>query len=342
MSRVFCAALLCVSFISSVCAADEVYLVNGDRITGKVTTLADNKLTVESDMAGKLVIDLNNVTTFKTNEPIEVQLKDGTAFKKQISKAETGRFAVEGDQTLKSQDFNVASIVVINPPPKEEPKWHGDISGAVVSVHGNTKSLSETFSAALHRRSAIDRTLLSFDYYYQEQEEEETEETETTQDQWKARGRYDYFFTKKLYGFLDTRYEKDRIAELDRRVLVGAGAGYQWVESEPFNFSTDAGIAARYEAYDNDTDSSSQLTAQLGYHLDKKLTKTLTFINDLTYYPAFEKVSDYYLTTTAELRAQLTEIIFANFKVVFDYDATPAEGQGNTDVKYILGVGVKF
>ena len=120
------------------------------------------------------------------------------------------------------------------------------------------------------------------------------------------------------------------------------GAGYQWVESEPFNFSTDAGVATRYESYYNDTDSSSQMTAQLGYHLDKKLNKTLTFINDLTYYPAFEKFSDYYLTTTAELRAQLTEIMFANFKVVFDYDATPAEGKGNTDVKYILGVGVKF
>ena len=153
---------------------------------------------------------------------------------------------------------------------------------------------------------------------------------------------WDFGFTKKLYGFLDTRYERDRIAELQRRVLIGVGAGYQWIESEPFNFSTDAGIATRYESYYNDTDSSSQLTAQLGYHLDKKLAKNLTFINDLTYYPAFEKFSDYYLTTTAELRAQLTEIIFANFKVVFDYDATPAEGQGNTDVKYILGVGVKF
>ena len=158
-----------------------------------------------------------------------------------------------------------------------------------MSTHGNTNSLSESFSAALHRRSDIDRTLLSFDYYYQEQEDKDTGETETTQDQWKARGRYDYFFSKKLYGFVDTRYERDAVAELQRRVLIGAGVGYQWVESEPFNFSTDAGIAARYESYYNDTDSSSQLTAQLGYHLDKKLTKTLTFINDLTYYPALKR-----------------------------------------------------
>jgi putative salt-induced outer membrane protein YdiY len=342
MFKTFAFIAVCMICCTAQLIADEVYLVNGDRITGKVTTLADNKLTVESDMAGKLVIDLNNVTTFNTNAPVEIQLKDGTSFKKQISKAETGRFAIENDQTLKSQDFNVASIVVINPPPKEEPKWHGDISGALISTHGNSKNLAESFSAALTRRSAIDRTLLSFDYYYQKQEDKDTGESEKTQDQWKARGKYDYFFGKKLYGFIDTRYERDAIAELQRRVLIGAGAGYQWVESEPFNFSTDAGIATRYESYYNDTDSSSQMTAQFGYHLDKKLAKNLTFINDLTYYPAFEKFSDYYLTTTAELRAQVTEVIFTNFKVVFDYDATPAEGQGNTDVKYILGVGVKF
>jgi hypothetical protein len=34
--------------------------------------------------------------------------------------------------------------------------------------------------------------------------------------------------------------------------------------------------------------------------------------------------------------------MFANFKVIFDYDATPAEGAGNTDVKYMLGVGWSF
>ena len=49
-----------------------------------------------------------------------------------------------------------------------------------------------------------------------------TGEKEVTQDQWKARGEYDYFFSKKLFGFIDGRYEKDRIAELERRVVVGA------------------------------------------------------------------------------------------------------------------------
>ncbi len=333
------AACICLFIFTSPLFGDEVYLVNGDRITGKVTSLADGKMTLESDLAGKLTIDLKSVSTFKTNEPIEVQLQDGTTFKKPISKSENGRFAIGNDETLKTQDFNVMSIAAIN---KEKPKWHGEIAGALISTHGNTKNLSENFTASMIKRGENDRTMLNFEYYYAKQRDDETDEMEKTQDQWKARGKYDYFFSKKCYGFIDTRYERDAIAELQRRVLIGAGAGYQWVETPAFNFSTDAGIAARFESYYNDTDSSSQMTAQLGYHFDKKLCKTVTFFHDLTYYPAFEKFSDYFLSTTAELRAMVTETIFTNFKVAFDYDATPAEGQGNTDVKYILGVGYKF
>ena len=66
------------------------------------------------------------------------------------------------------------------------------------------------------------------------------------------------------------------------------------------------------------------------------------FLHDLTYYPALSKFSDYYLTTTAELRASLTKSMFANFKVIFNYDATPAAGRSSTDVKYIFGAGMTF
>ena len=45
------------------------------------------------------------------------------------------------------------------------------------------------------------------------------------------------------------------------------------------------------------------------------------------------------MTTTAELRASLTKSMFANLKIIFNYDESPADGQGSTDLKYLLGVG---
>ncbi|MHC4105002.1 MAG: DUF481 domain-containing protein, partial [Planctomycetota bacterium] len=54
------------------------------------------------------------------------------------------------------------------------------------------------------------------------------------------------------------------------------------------------------------------------------------------------KFSDYYLTSTGEIRAHFTDRMFTNFKAIFDYDSTPAIGAGNTDVKYIWGIGWSF
>jgi hypothetical protein len=34
--------------------------------------------------------------------------------------------------------------------------------------------------------------------------------------------------------------------------------------------------------------------------------------------------------------------MFASFKTIFNFDATPAAGRGSTDVKYVLGVGMTF
>jgi len=132
------------------------------------------------------------------------------------------------------------------------------------------------------------------------------------------------------------------VADLERRVIIGGGAGYQWIESPEMNFSTEFGMASLYEKYDNQGSGNSELSLQLGYHFDKMLTKSISFTNDTTYYPSTENFSDYFLTTTAGIRADFTERMFATFKAIFNYDVTPAAGAHSTDVKYFLGVGYRF
>jgi putative salt-induced outer membrane protein YdiY len=197
-------------------------------------------------------------------------------------------------------------------------------------------------SANATKRTEQDRTTVSADYAKGQQEDLDTGETVTIEDWWRAKAKYDYFFSKKAYGYLDGRYEKDAVAALDRRVIVGVGGGYQWIESENMNFSTEFGLASLYEKYDNQTDSNSELSFQVGYNFDKKLRKNIKFTHDLTYYPAIDKFSDYYLTSTAGIRADFTEKIFMTLKAIFNYDATPAIDRGSTDTKYFLGLGYRF
>ena len=322
--------------------ADELHLKNGDRLTGKIVRLVDGKLLFLSDVAGETTVDQSNIETFNSAGPIEVHFKDGTSIRQKVSSAAAGQFAVEGSEALKAQEFAVDDIVSINPPAKPIPKWTGDISAGLTSTHGNTKTETISASANFMKRTENDRTTINTDYAKGEQEDKDTGQTETIEDWWRAKGKYDYFLSKKLYAYVDGRYEKDAVAELDRRMIIGGGAGYQWIESPDMNFSTELGLASLYEKFDNQTDSNSEISVQLGYHFDKKLTRAIGFTHDLTYYPSIDKFSDYFLTSTAGIRADFTERMFLTFKTIFNYDVTPAIGAHSTDVKYFLGLGYRF
>jgi len=335
------ALLFFVVFIPAI-YADEVFFKNGDRLTGKIEQLVDGKLVFKSDLTGTVTIDISNIQTLSSDAPIKVHLKDGTLLNQKVLKADPNRFAIEGTEALKAQEFELAAISAINPPTEPKPKWTGNISAGLTSTHGNTRAETISASVNLTKRTEKDRTQVSADYARGRQKDPDTGEMKTTEDWWRTKGKYDYFFTKKLYGYMDGRYEKDAIAQLDRRVIVGSGCGYQWIESEDMNFSTEVGLASLYEKFDNQTSSNSEISVQAGYNLDKQLMEKVKFIHNLTWYPSIEKFSDYYLTSTAEIRAYFTATMFTNFKVIFDYDTTPAIGAGNTDVKYILGIGYSF
>ena len=342
MCRRILVLIFCLFFCVQSIQADEIIFTNGDHLTGKIIHLVEGKMLFKSDVIGDVPIDISKIKTFSTDAPIAVHLKDETVLLQKIVNAEPGKFGIEGAGTVKAQDFELASISSINPPVKPLPKWTGNISVGVTSTHGNTKSQSMSGSFNISKRTHNDRTTVSMDYAKTKQEDKVTGVDEVTEDWWRSKGKYDYFFTKKLFGFVDGRYEKDAIAELDRRMIIGGGAGYQWIESEDLSFSTEFGMASLYEKFDNQTDSNSEISMQAGYNFDKTLMKNVKFIHDLTYYPSTGSFSDYYLTSTGEIRTNLTSSMFASFKAIFNYDATPAIGSGKTDTKYLLGIGYNF
>jgi putative salt-induced outer membrane protein YdiY len=342
MARILRSVALCIFLFVTVAQADQVYLNNGDRLTGTLDRLTDGKLVFEADTAGEVTIPLTDVQTLSTTEAVEVHLKDGTVLNQPIMAAEAGTFAIDTATALQAQSFQLENLASINPPAKPKPKWTGSLSAGFTATSGNTSTEAINASFSVARRSEKDRTTASADYARGKQEDPDTGEDRTTEDWWRAKAQYDYFFSKKFFGFVNGSYEKDAIADLDRRVVVGGGAGYQWIESQKTNFSTSLGLASLYEKFEDETDSNSELSAQAGYNFDHQLTDSVKFLHDLTYYPSLEQFSDYYLTTTAEIRASFTKSMFANFKTIFNYDASPAQGRSSTDVKYIFGVGMTF
>ncbi len=336
--RILTCALAVALALAGRAAADEILFLNGDRLTGKIVSADGGKLTIKTDTAGEVTVDLAKVKTFSTDEPIVIKSGDTTLSSK-VTAGPDGSVQVVPVAGGTPQVIALKDVAKINPPPV---KWTGSIVGNALITTGNSQTENFGLSVNAVRRSEIDRITLGAAYYYGRQEIKGTDKQETTIDNWFVFGKYDYFLTKKLYLYGGVRVEQDNIADLDLRLTIGGGAGYQWFETPTFNFNTEAGLAWVYENFKNGG-TDDHVAARLAYHVDWTPVKPLKLFNNVEYLPNItDWFGDYNLNVDAGLRATVYEGFFAEAKIELRYDSTPAPGAKKEDVRYLFGVGWQF
>ncbi len=342
MSRMMRASALAVAVsitLGTMAFGGEVVFKNGDRLTGKVTQLDGGKLVIESAVAGKVTVDIGNVATFSTDEPVEIQLKDGSTLKQQVAPAEAGQIATSGG-AVAPQTVPLEQVAAINPP-KPEIKWTGSIRAGAEFARGNTDTDQVNIEADAVRRGIDDRILLAGQYLLGRTEDPDTGEKQTTTDNWTASAKYDYFLSKKLYFFGLVKAERDNIADLELRLSPSVGLGYQWVEGPVWNFNTEAGLGWVYESFEDDQDNE-YVAARFAYHYDRVLRENVKFVHNFEYLPSVEDPSEFNLNADAGVRVAMSDQLFLEFKVQVKHDSEPAEDAEKTDVRYIANVGWNF
>src|SRR5688572_2033651 len=325
-------------FLLNTTHADEVQFINGDRLTGKIKSAAEGKLTITTEVAGDVTVELAKVKTFSTTTPIELQLKDRTTLKTTVTAGQQGTIQPAAAGASAAQPIAFAQIKAINPPPV---RWTGSIStnGLLTRGNSNTESIGVTIDAS--RRAENDRISINAGYLYGRQESPDTGEDTTTTDNWFVFGKYDYFFSKRFYGFASARVERDRIAALNLRFTPSIGAGYQWIERPDINFLTEGGLAWVYEDFETNG-SDDHLALRLAYRFNKKLNDKANFFHNLEYLPSLEDISDFNVNADAGVRVTLMKNMFTEFKLEFRHDAEPAPEASENDLRYLLGVGWAF
>lgn len=316
--------------------ADEVFFKNGDRLSGTIETYDGAKLSISSTVAGKVSVELKDVKTFSTDHPVDVTLSDGTTVHRQISAGPDGQIALVPPAGAPST-VPLASVSKINLPVK----WTGSITIGGLIARGNTNT--DSFNAAAHaeRRTEQDRIILDGGYLFGREHIKGIPGKHETANDLFGTGEYDYFFTKKFYGYGNVRAEHDTIAGLALRLSPGVGVGYQWFETPALNFNTEGGAGLLYRKYSHDGDMTSA-TARLAYHLKVKFNDRVTGFHNFEYLPGLDQIGDYFFDTDAGIRASISERMFTEFKLDYRYDSRPAPGRGSSDIRYILGVGWNF
>ena len=339
MNRAMVVAWVVCLCIFSSAFADEIQFINGDRLTGKIKSAADGKMVISTDVAGDVTVDMAKVKTFTTTEPIEMHVGEKNVLKTTVKEGQqSGTVEAAAAGGAPGGAVAIKDIKTINPPPV---KWTGAIgvNGLMTRGNSNTENLGISIDAV--RRAEQDRITFGAGYLYGRQKDPDTNVRSTTTDNWFVFGKYDYFFSKKFYGFASTRIERDRIAELKLRAAPAGGVGYQWIEKADMHFFTEGGLAWVYEDFEN-ADSDDHFALRLAYHFDKKFNDKVNFFHNLVYLPSIEDASDFNIGADAGVRVTMTRNMFTEFKMEWRFDNEPAPGAADNDLRYILGVGWAF
>ena len=371
-------------FLLVVCgtvSADEVIFENGERLIGTFQKVEGKKLIFKSEIAGELSIDISKIKDIYSEKPLEIVLEDGTLLTGKTIQREEDTFSVQEEKGEEGQTFVKADLYEIYPSPRPRVKWSGNISAGFKSSHGSSFSEDTNVDWSFRLRTKKQRFRQSGWLVVERSEDSDGDEI-TTEENFTVLASYDYFFTKKVYGYWSERFKKDHIDDLDYRITSTWGGGYQWKETENLEFSTFAGLGYLQEKYTSrianpayegteprgiagfkyvqgrytgrlpfqvtekkwlkDISRKNDLILQSGYHFEWKPFRKIHYLSNLTYNPSVNDWGDYNLTHDSEVRAPIINKIYASFKFVFDYDSDPGEDSSSTDTDYILGLGWNF
>jgi len=322
--------------------ADKVILENGDTLTGTVEKMMDGKLSFKTDYAGVIEIQMGKIKQIITDNPVEVHLTNGEVVKGKVEPVEEGKLAVEPSPDRGATTVEIQSIASINPPPKELPKWHGSIAAGGYLQSGNTDRAGGSFSAEAVRRTENDRFKFRYLFNYAQ------ENGETTARNNYGNIAYDYFFTKKFFGFVGIELLNDKFSDTKLRTFVGPGIGYQLWDDPVKSLLFDAGVSYfnwdRYQGQD-----TSGISARLGFDFRYNIFKWLSFTDRYVFYPTIGSGGIYFWRNEAALNVPLGEIPSLgggrwSLKLgnILDYNSDPAPGFKRLDVQWIGALQPSF
>ncbi len=328
-------SLLTALCLGAAAHADTVVMQNGDRLTGTIDSIAGGRVVLATEYAGRIPIKLDQVAELISDEAFDVRT-DGTKV--------NGKFdVVDGVQSLVTDEGAVPlELAVVDTAgqnklsmPSLGSEWtsRADLSAILSNGNSDTESYNTLIESVLKREEVQHSlsVLLS----------NEKAEEERTKDQLDIDYGYKRFVSEKWYASGNAEYFQDRLKDIDHRITLGAGMGYQFWDDSFGALSSD--LSANYVREDLDGETESNPAIRWGLDYKRYLfAKKVEFFHkqSVLYIPDSDRGE--VLESSTGLRYALNDRIDTTARVDVNHETEPPEGASKTDVTYTLGVGIKF
>lgn len=327
--------------------ADQVTLKNGDRVTGKIVKKDGSSLTFKSDVFGAITIPWDQVTEVASDEQLFVVLPDGKVIQGKLATSEqklvvttaTSKEAVLLVETPTIRDASQEKEYERLQHPGFFQLWAGyvDFGASLARGNANTTTLTTMMKAA--RSTRTDKTTAYFNQIYGAADLDGA--YHTTAQAMRGGWAYDRNLNPRLFLNLFNDYENDRFADLDLRVVVGGGLGFNAIKTERTSLSLLGGGDYSHEKYSTpETRNSGEIYWGNGwsYHLSKIVAFNQTFrmFNNLT------DTGEYRINFDVGMVTTLNKWLAWQLTYSDRYQSNPTGGLKKNDVLFTTGVRLTF
>lgn len=318
--------------------ADTVITASGDTLHGRITGMRDGELVIEAPYA-EVTIGWDQIRSVETDGSAVVTLRDGTKIIGTITAGEDGRLSILPDDAAGPVVFEPGAVTKIHPGDTPEPtlKTSGFVNIGLRATDGNTDSESYFGAGEFVARTESNRYTLGASAIYAE------EDGDTSANEKRAYARYDHFVSKRWYINTNMSFLRDEFKDLRLRSTLGAGMGFQALETEDTNLAVELGGSYIREDY-KDADDDSSVAARWALDFSQELLDdgVTLFHNHELLQGVGEDNALFLAYTRTGVRFPLTEGLNGTAQVNYDYDDNPQGDNAYADTTYLFTLGYTF
>jgi putative salt-induced outer membrane protein YdiY len=312
---------------------DVLVLKNGDRISGEINRIWDGEISIEPEYSDEFDIDLIAVDHIISDREFEIELEDGREVV-----ATMGGVDASGQQVLdvgsEAIAIELADFLEVDEP-EDYYDWgvNADISADLNK--GNTESANSKLRADAMFKHGDHRHTGEATYFREEVANIKTKEQDL------FRYSYNWLFRDPWFLAGNLSFERDPIIELTSRVIASAGLGRDIWNTPRRGLSFNLGVGAQEEDIGNMKQSNGVATWALQFRYDLFNGDLELFHNHNINSNISGRTNTSYRTTTG-LRYEITDLLYANFSIDYDYETDPVPGILSEDITVLFGFGAEF
>ncbi len=284
--------------------ADEVYLKNGDKVTGKILQNDADRLIIKTDALGTLTIAKQYVDKSLTDEEkqlatLQQQMQEEKVAQRWVKKVSMG-YNQTGGNSRTTSDHSEVSLT-------------RKFDSQEVNIKGTADYGSTDHHVSSRRFYELMRYSSSFGV------------------------------GKRWNRFYKVEGDQDRFANVAYRLTPSVGLGYVISNAENWKWNSDVAVGYEHTKFVANDPKTIQETIIIPHsYFERKLVGSLRMSEDLTLYPSISDVKHYRFRSESKLWHPLSKRVNWTVSFIDDFNSKPGVEINKNDYRFIAGLEYAF